>query len=148
MFMHMYTFLCSCMCICIYIDLPLESIYMHKHRYSYMMMRIHTLSHTHVYTHTLSFCLSLSLSLSLSWHTIQYSSVCVTTTGWRRHIGCLKLQDICRKRAIDYRALLRKITCKDKASYGSLSPCTVVMCCIVIQYSHVISGKASNSARF
>ena len=34
----------------------------------------------------------------------------VYTKGWRRPIGCLKLQLIFRKRATDYRALLRKMT--------------------------------------
>jgi len=33
-------------------------------------------------------------------------------TGWRRPIGCLKLQVIFRKRATNYRALLRKMTDK------------------------------------
>ena len=47
-----------------------------------------------------------------------------TGTGWRRLIGCLKLQIIFCKRATDYRALLRKMIRKDKASYGSLPPCT------------------------
>jgi len=37
-------------------------------------------------------------------------------TGWRRPIGCLMLQVIFRKRATNYRALLRKTTWKDKAS--------------------------------
>jgi hypothetical protein len=32
---------------------------------------------------------------------------------------------IFRKRATDHRALLRKITYKDKASYGSSTPCNV-----------------------
>ena len=45
------------------------------------------------------------------------------TTGWRRRIACLKLQVIFRKRATNYRALLRKMTCKNKAPYGSLPPC-------------------------
>ena len=45
-------------------------------------------------------------------------------TGWQRPIGCLKLQVIFRKRATNYRALLRKITYKDKAFYGSSSPCS------------------------
>ena len=45
-------------------------------------------------------------------------------TGWRRLTGCLKLQVIFRKRASNYRALLRKITCKDKTSYDSTPPCT------------------------
>jgi len=43
-------------------------------------------------------------------------------TGWRRLIGCLKLQVIFRKRATDYRALLRKITYEDKASYDPTPP--------------------------
>jgi len=40
-------------------------------------------------------------------------------TGWRRFIGGLKLQVIFGKRATNYRALLRKMTYKDKASYVS-----------------------------
>ena len=43
--------------------------------------------------------------------------------GWRRPIGCLKLQVIFRKRATNYRALLRKMTYKDKGSYRSSPPC-------------------------
>jgi len=43
-------------------------------------------------------------------------------TGWRRLIGCLKLQVIFRKRATNYRALLRKLTYGDKASYDSTPP--------------------------
>ena len=49
--------------------------------------------------------------------------VSIHTTGWRRLIGCLKSQVIFRKRATNHRALLRKITCKDKTSYGSWQPC-------------------------
>jgi hypothetical protein len=44
-------------------------------------------------------------------------------TGWQRPIGCLKLQIIFRKRATNYRALLRKMTYEDKTSYGSSPPC-------------------------
>ena len=44
--------------------------------------------------------------------------------GWRRHIWCPKLQVISRKRATNYRAHLRKMTYKDKASYGSPPHCT------------------------
>ena len=46
-------------------------------------------------------------------------------TGWRRVIGCLKLQVSFRKRATSYRALLRKMTCKDTVSYDSTPPCTI-----------------------
>jgi len=44
-------------------------------------------------------------------------------TGWRRLIGSPKLQIIFHKRAIKYRSLLRKMTCKDKGSYESSPPC-------------------------
>jgi len=40
----------------------------------------------------------------------------ISSTGWRRPKGCLKLQVSFRKRATNYRALSRKITYKDKAS--------------------------------
>jgi len=49
-------------------------------------------------------------------------------TGWPRPIGCLKLQVIFRKRATKYRSLLRKMTCKDEASYGSWPPCMSIFC--------------------
>jgi len=71
--------------------------------------------------------LSLSCSISLSLSLIQtHVGACVVTrgcTGWRRPIGYLKLQVILGKRATNYRALLRKMTYKDKASYGSSAPC-------------------------
>jgi len=44
------------------------------------------------------------------------------STGWPRPIGCLKLQVSFRTRAINYRALLQKMTCKDMASYRSSPP--------------------------
>ena len=37
-------------------------------------------------------------------------------TGWRRHIGCLMLQVIFRKRGTNHRALSREMTYKDKGS--------------------------------
>jgi len=72
----------------------------------FLNTHIHTHAHTHTHTHI---------------YIARYGNVC---TGWRRPIGCLKLQVIFRKRATNYRALLRKITYKDKASYGSSPPCT------------------------
>ena len=47
-------------------------------------------------------------------------------TGWRRLIGSPKLQIIFHKRATKYRALLRKMTYKDKGSYESSPPCTLL----------------------
>ena len=51
-------------------------------------------------------------------------------TGWRRPIWCLELQVIFWKRVTNYRALLRKMTFEDKASYGSSPPC-MYMCIYV-----------------
>ena len=39
-------------------------------------------------------------------------------TGWRRLIECLELQVIFCKRAINYRTLLREMTCEDTASHA------------------------------
>jgi len=47
----------------------------------------------------------------------------VLATGWRRVIGCLKLQVMSRKRATKYGAFSRKMTYKDKASSESSPPC-------------------------
>jgi len=60
-----------------------------------------------------------------SWWHIKppHLSVKCACTGWRRLIGCLKLQVIFRKRATNYRAFLRKMTYEDKASYDSTPPC-------------------------
>ena len=43
---------------------------------------------------------------------------------WQGPMRCLKLQASSRKRATNYRALLRKETYEDTASYGSSPPCT------------------------
>jgi len=61
-----------------------------------------------------------------AYHTYEYhiqirscfSCLCVShilmcDTEWRRCVGCLKLQVTFRKRATNYRALLRKIPYKD-----------------------------------
>jgi len=64
--------------------------------------------------------------------------VCVYSprTGWRRLIGCLKLQVIFCKRATNYRALLRKMTYKDKASYES-SPPHILFCMCFSMCAHM-----------
>ena len=51
-------------------------------------------------------------------------------TGRRRPVGCLKLQVIFRKRATNYRALLRKMKYKD----GSLPPCIYCGSCSSAQH--------------
>jgi len=61
----------------------------------------------------------LHMMLNTSW----YCTTC--TTGGQRPIGCLKMQVNFRKRATNYRALLRRMTNKDNASYGSSAPCNM-----------------------
>jgi len=65
------------------------------------------------------------------------NQVIVWDTGWRRCIGCRHLQVSFRGRTTNCRALLRKMTCKDKASYASSPPCTFVMCLSVKDLIHV-----------
>ena len=48
-------------------------------------------------------------------------------TECQRCSGCLKSHVIFRKRATNYRTLLRKMTYKDKASYDSTLHCTYVL---------------------
>jgi len=63
---------------------------------------------------------------------LQIESVRVCAgTGWRRLIGSPKLQIIFHIRATKYRALLRKMTYKDKGSYESSPPCSFSWCCIM-----------------
>jgi len=60
----------------------------------------------------------------LQWLAVTCSDLQWDNTGWQRPIGCLTLQVIFRKRATNSRALLWKMTCKDKASSESAPPYT------------------------
>jgi len=69
----------------------------------------------------------------------------VSHTGWRRCIGCLKLQVSFRKRATNYGALLRKTAYKDKTSYGSMPPCSVFSSEVAFEnFYHTLSAKFQN----
>ena len=84
--------------------------------------------------HNSSICgVTLSAATGGTWRgwycaPFTFTVVCSSSfvTGWRRCIGCHKLQVILRKRATNYRALLRKMTSEDKVSYDSTPPCTQV----------------------
>ena len=58
-------------------------------------------------------------------------------TGWRIPIVCLELQVIYRKRATNYRALLRKMTENDKASYDPTPPFSLMHA----QYTLILSCR-------
>jgi len=55
--------------------------------------------------------------------TVQYCDM-FTTTYQRMRVNVSFIRNF-RKRAIKYRSLLRKMTCKDKGSYESSPPCNV-----------------------
>jgi len=76
-------------------------------------------THAHARKHT---CIYISLTDDKD---ISLSKMCrgALGTGWRRLIGCRKLQVIFCKRATNYRALLRKMPYENKASYDSTPPC-------------------------
>jgi len=77
----------------------------------------------HIHTYTLQCNMQWVAVCCSVRKVIPVSALQQSATGWRRPIGCLKLQVIFHKRATNHRALLRKTTCKDKASYVSSPPC-------------------------
>ena len=96
--MHMCTYICPQVC-----------IYSYIYTYIYTYMHTYTYIYTHSYAHTL--CIRLD----------RCCTGCQRPTTYLVGL-CL----IFRKRATNYRALLRKMTCKDKASYDSTPHCTCV----------------------
>jgi len=71
--------------------------------------------------------------------TSHVAHIYMSHTGWQRLIGCLKLQVIFCKRATNCRALLRKMTCKNKPSYASSPPCTTHTNELCRTYEQVVS---------
>ena len=92
-------------------------------------------THVHI-RHTIYICTCVSVCTQTN---VQYTGS--FDTGWRRLIGSPKLQIIFHKRATKYRALLRKLTSKDKGSYESSPPCRcvgyAVYICLCTVYIHL-----------
>jgi len=62
------------------------------------------------------------------------------STEWQKLIRCLKLQVIFHKRATNHRAILREMTCKDKAFYASSPPSIyTVFATLYLNYKHTIA---------
>ena len=100
---------------CMYIFPCIYFIIMHIHMYIF---------HCHEYMFHYHEYIDVYISLSCIYiytHLYKFHG-----TGWRRHIGCLKLQVMFRTRAAIYRALLRKMTYTDKAFYDSTPPCMYI----------------------
>jgi len=141
---HKYAF------VYIYIYIYILYIYIYIYIYIHVCTCIYIYVYMYIYTYIIAKRLSSpchldhrSFGIHYCFPVFNHSARCAT--GWRRLIGCLKLQVVFRKRATNYRALLRKLTYEDKASYGSTPPCSSTICictcvyiCIYI-YSYIFS---------
>ena len=113
------------MYVCIYMY-----IYIHVWTYPYVCTYMNVYTDIYIYICRQGQCARRSRVQSLN-------CIHITTlynTGWRRPIGCLKLQVIFRKRSTNFRVFLRKLTYKDKALYGSSPPCISIH--IYVTYVH------------
>jgi len=122
MHVSIYVSLCMCLYLCVSIYVSTDFTFWVKPHGS-----LHTCIYLRVYV---CICLRLYVCLCLCVYrldlltlTTWYFESMHLSTGWRWCTGRLKLQDSFRKRAANYRALLQKLTYKDKASYASLPPC-------------------------
>ena len=109
---RVYTYMHTCIRMC---------VYTHTHTY---MLGAAALSHLTSLTSRRVTCEWVTSQVDESCHIDESCHVSTGSTGWQRLVECLKLQVIFRKRATNYRSLLRKMTCEDKASYGSSPPCS------------------------
>jgi len=89
-----------------------------------MCIHTHSVMHTHFYLYISYTHINVYIHTHSVMHTNFYLYTSYThinvDTGWRRCVECLKLQVSFRKRATNYRALLRKMTYQDEIS----TPCT------------------------
>jgi len=92
-------------------------------RIQYTAAHCSTLQHTAAHCSTLQHTAARTATYTATYTAIYAATHTATQTlrlqmcvyscsiEWRRRIACLELQDSLRKRAITYRALLRKLTC-------------------------------------
>ena len=112
-----------------------------QHTASHCNILQHTATHCNTLQHTATHCNTLQHTATHNWRHFAKPWLAATAsllrnprvpacdTGWRRLIGCLKLHVIFRKRATNYRALLRKMTEEDQASCDSTPPCICFESC-------------------
>jgi len=107
--------LCVCTCVCASSPIP-PAVYMCVYVCAYVCIciRVCVCVCAHVYVFVCA-CACASVSI--------YACVRSPRTGWRTCIGFLNVQVSFRKRIANYRALLQKMTYKDKALYASPPPC-------------------------
>ena len=116
-----------------YVVIIYMCIYVHVYIYACMHICTHTDDHRYIFLYLFSSsrrALKLKYSCTdknrsqIATHPSSFVAIDThSTIGWRRPIGCLKLQVFFRKRATNYGALLQKTIHKDKASHDSTPPC-------------------------
>jgi len=92
------------MCVCIY-------TYMYIFTCTYTKICIHVCAYIYIYVYIFT-CTYTYFDIIEQDDRERHVPQSLLATGWRRPIGCLELQVICRKRATNYRAFLRKMTYK------------------------------------
>jgi len=126
--------------ICWYTNIVLSTYYVHQHTWltqhnclnnTYQLIKdVFNISICYIalyHVHQVRVCVCACMRACVrSMHEV-YMQMLHSCTRWQRPIGCLKMQIIFHKRASNHRALLRKMTYKDKASYGSSPPCNDVL---------------------
>ena len=94
-----------------------------KHTYKAHTRSTH-MKHTYGFICMLQVRICACTSYKDAFHTHQLSA------AWRRCIRCAKSQVFLRNRPTNYMALLRKMTCRDKASCAASPPCLYMQYCI------------------
>ena len=103
----------NCICTCIYMY---DDTYIRVYMGVCVCVCLHTL---YVYIYYIYIYIHMYIYICVCTRTHTHNPC----TGWRRLIGSPKLQIIFHKRATKHRALLRKMSYKDKGSYESSPPC-------------------------
>ena len=110
-FIYMYVYVC--IYICTYVN-----AYVYMYTYICVCVYVYTCTYMHVYIHARIYTYTYTHMYLCSCAQVRHTG----HTGWQRPIECLQLQVIIRKRATNCRALLWKMTYKDKASYDFTPP--------------------------
>jgi len=121
-----------------YINKSWGPLYTYQHSYYWCAVCMYVFMYVYMYTclHVFIYvCIYVCIHMRCI-HWIETCSLC--GTGWQRCIRCLKLQVILHKISTSYRALLREMNYKDKATCESLLFCTIRLKCVVVgSFPHV-----------
>jgi len=98
---------------------------MYVYIYTHIYIHIHRPTHTHTYMYV---CIRTHTSHDSFTHVTSMSPSKMSHDSLCSYIRCLISWITFCKLAINCRALLRKMTYKDKASYSSSPPCTQESC--------------------